>query len=401
VLVLAWAGARPVDKELVISATLTASSDDLAISSPVDGVIRSILPPSSRWVTKGEPVIQIEPVQSQELANLEREWVALKIREAGLRARLDGEHTLTFPSDLADQFPNTDVGQPWEREQVRLNDSIAEESVLLDPIQRSIEAAQSELVQKQAETSAMQKRLAKVQHRQRNAAALKKKNVVYEDGVYIEQLLQTLRQTRREINGELAGLVEAEGQINARLSTLKGDLSQRQQDYQARLRRQLEETLSNQDGLAARLQTLKAEPSLVVQDAAASGLFDPRPQLRIGEKIGRGEVIGHLRVPGDKAIAEGDPPLHSSERIRVGQQASVMLPGQGGQDTMLFGGRVVSLVGNEQARRVRIEIDAPDLTERRRSALVSGVTAQISVLTEGEPLWRHTWRLLMANRAEW
>jgi multidrug efflux pump subunit AcrA (membrane-fusion protein) len=399
-LILAWAGARPVEKELVISATLTASSDDLAISSPVDGVVRAILPPAGGWVTKGEHLIEIESTQAPELSKLEREWVALTIREAGLRARLDGKHTLTYPSDLAGQFPNMDFGPLWEREQVRLNDSIADESVLLDPIQRSIEDALSELVQKQAETAAMQNRLAKVRRRQRNAAALKKKNVIYEDGVYIEQLLQTLKQTRREIDRELAGLVEAEQQINARLGTLRDDLSQRQQDYQARLRRQLEETLSNQDGLAVRLQTLQAEHNLVAQDAAESGLFNPRPQLSIGKQVGKGEIVGRLRVPGDKAIIEGHPPTHSSGRVRVGQKASVTLPDQGGQNTQIFGGRVVSLVGSERARRVRVEIDTPDLNDRRRSELLSGVTAQLSILTDGEPLWRHIWRLLKVERAD-
>ena len=394
---LAWIATRPVEKQLVISATLTASSDDLAISSPVDGFVRAILPPPGGWVMEGEPLIQIEPTQPAELSKLEREWVALKIREARLRARLDGKHMLTYPSNLADQFPKIDFGLLWEREQVRLNDSVAEESELLDPIQRSIEATLSELVKKQAEISAMQKRLAKVQGRQRNAAALKKKNVIYEDGVYTEQLLQTLKQARRDINRELTGLAEVEKQITAQLSSLRGELSQRQEDYQAKMRRQLEETLSVEDGLAARLQNLKAEHNLVAQNAAESGLFNPRPQLSVGQKVDRGETIGHLRVPGDNAIVEGNPPIYASERVQVGQTARVMLSAQGAQDTLVFGGRVVSLVSDERAPRVRVEIDTPDLPGEHRSALVSGMTAQLDISTEGEPLWRHTWRLLAAK----
>jgi multidrug efflux pump subunit AcrA (membrane-fusion protein) len=393
---LAWVAGRPVDKALTVGASWSVLSEDAAISSPVDGVVRAILVRPDAWVEQGQAVARIERRKSPELSRLEQDWASLKMQEARLRARIDGETALAYPADMADQFPSVDLGPLWQRERARWQDSVAEASELLDPIQESIEAAESELVKTQAETAALQRRLAKVRGRQRDARGLLKKHVVYEDGVYTEQLLQTLKQNRRDINRELAGLAAAEEQIRARLESLQDELSQRRQDLQAGLRRQLAATQAAENDTMARLRALQPAHTLVEQQAVASGVFKPRGQVMAGTAVSNGETIGHLRIPGDRAVVEGRVPDYLSERIGAGQPASVVRDGQPGEPPRIFAGRVVD---EARSGRLRVEILVPDPADRQQTALLDGLPVRVEILTDGEPLWRHAWRLLHAEMA--
>ncbi len=399
--VLGWLANLPVGKELTFAAVLTAYGDVVSVTSPVDGVVRRISIPSDRRVVQGQPLIEIDPEIPPGLVKLQHERVALALREAGLRARLAGERVLTYPSDLADAYPTVDIPPLLAIERERLVDRIREDAQHLQPTQRAIDAAMSERAEVRAEKKAIESRLDKIRRQVGAAASLKKQNVIYEDGVYTEQLLRTLKRTRSDIQQELTALGQDEERIDERLRELNNELTERQQQYQAGLRQQLEKHRSATDAVLAQLEELEAQVAVVKLNAMATGLFKPNPALQLGGHVDRGDAIGAVLVPSDQGIVESQVSAQESEAIRVGQPVRVTLQHLK-QDTRLrLHGRVVSLVSDASdggpgggLHRVRIEIDVPLHANHPASELSAGMPGSITIVTGGEPIWRHTWRMV-------
>jgi membrane fusion protein len=286
-------------------------------------------------------------------------------------------------------------------ERERLVDRLREDAQHWEPTQRAIDAALSERAEVRAERKAIENRLDKIRRQVGAAASLKKQNVIYEDGVYTEQLLQTLKRTQRDVRKELTSLSQEEERIDQRLSELNQELAERQRKHQAELRQQLEKHRSTADAVLAQIEELEAQVAVVNLNATATGLFEPNPALRLGGHVAREDAIGALLVPSDKGIVESQVSAQESKTIRVGQPVRVTLQ-HVKQDTRLrLHGRVVSLVSDASdsgpgggQHRVRIEIDVPLHGNRPASGLSAGMPGSITIITGGEPIWRYTWRMV-------
>lgn len=402
-----WIATRPVATEVELTAILVSYGAEVPVLSPVDGAIQRIPVQAESRVSRGQLLAQIEPSISASVLKAQRELVLARLKELSTEARLDGDPDLAYPADLIKGFPQIDVGPLFERARERLRDSEREESETLGPAEQAIESETAALKKVWVEKYAMEKRLNDIRGRRQNTASLVSQNVIFEDGIYTEQRLKTLRQTEQGISREFDALSDQEEQITARLRRLKEDLTQRQEALRARLRQQLEKDRSAVDEAMKGLEHLKAQNNVVELLATETGVFDPVPLLRTGTHVDQGDVLGVLRVPGNTGLIETPVAPREAQRIKVGQPVEVTLSALESNTELSFQGRVVSLLaqsphaeGNMRQPRAQVEIDVKS-DHPRAFELVPGMPGRVHIDTEGVAVWRFMWRKVERQIDAW
>jgi len=396
-----WMATQPVGREKVLTAVLASYGDETAVFSPVDGTIRRIRVQADGRVARGQLLVQIEPDVSADLVRAQREWVSLRLKESAIKARLAGESDLAYPIDMANAYPDIDIGPLLERARERLRDGEREEAEILGATRESIEVEMAGLKKVWAEKYAVETRLGEVRDRVGYAENLLKQNVIFEDGVYTEQLIKNLKRKEQGITQEFIALSEQEEQINERLHGLKKTLADREANYRANLRQELAENRAAADRVMAQLADLKTHATMVELSATEAALFEPNRSLAVGGHVAQGDSVGVLRIPSEKGVVESPVSAHEAEQIEVGQAVTVTLSDQRRNSQMHFQGRVVSLLGNapsQQAgeappQKIRVEFNAPQ-GDGRVIELVQGMPGRVRIDTEGEPAWRYGWRAL-------
>jgi len=269
--------------------------------------------------------------------------------------------------------------------------ALREDRATLKPIERSIERLEKERAEAEASKVAIEKQLVTTEARSRKAAALKKQHVVYEDGVYTEQLVGTLEQMMRSLRGQLTEQIQSTAKVTADLVAAREAFTQSKRQRVDKLSGELAWVRGELARSSIRMTTMAGQLSQVEVRSGWPGSVQQIFAPRDNGQVQSGEKLLTLRVPSEKAILEALIPSYERNRIRVGQPASVTFPYPGNDRPVEYAGMVRSVLPSQgQLAFVQIEIDTP----REAGAfheIAEGLRGEVVLRTREEALRQHLW----------
>ena len=255
----------PVSRDLVLPAVVASYGEDRPVTSPTGGIVSAIRVVEGQKVEPGDFLLSIEPPTPEALLEARRNWNRLKWQEAQQLARLAGQTRLTRPTGMlvideavtdADQASseqervlaqglaqdravneplgpsierleaalaglagqtrlmrstglltieaNSDTDEASAAQERLLVQGLEQDRAMLEPLTQSIERLEAALAEARAGRAATVEQLKTAEARLRKTEALRERNVIYDEGVYTEQLFDTLTQMTRDLRTEMA-----------------------------------------------------------------------------------------------------------------------------------------------------------------------------------------------------
>lgn len=443
----------PVSRDLVLPAMVVSYGEDRPVTSPTGGTVSAIRVVEGQKVEPGDLLLSIEPQTPGAWFEARRNWNRLKWQEARQLARLAGQTRLTRPTGMLvidaavadadrassqqarllaqglaqDRALNEPLGPSIERleaalarlvgqtrltrptgllpidggsdtgeasaEQERLLvQGLEQDRAMLEPLTQSVEHLEAALAEARAGRAATVEQLKTAEARLRKTAALRERNVIYDEGVYTEQLFDTLTQLTKGLRKEMAAQERLAAKAAADLTVAQEALAQRRLARAAELEAALARTREQLDATRARIARLEGQQSPVEVRAAWNGTVHRVDAPRIGGKVESGEALLTLRVPGGKAIVEALSPSGDRKLIRFGQPVKIILPGDRSGATVEYAGRVTHIRSPQRgSTAVAMEIDTSAYDRGAQIGLFGAMRGEAFVPTRQTTV-RYLWR---------
>jgi len=385
----------PVADQLILPATVVAFGEEAIVDSPAAGVVKQVLVRVGDTVKRGDRLALIEPPISASLIDERRNWNLLKMQEARLGAHIAGQARFSRPEGLFNADGGADIESMLLEQERRLAQDLREDRATLEPLDQSIQRHEKERAEAEAGKAAIEKQLSATQARQREAAALKDRHVVYDDGVYTEQLIGTLAQLARGLRGHMAKQEQAVAAAEVNLIAAQDALAQRRLQRASELEAALARVRDQLADSTSRLAAITERQSLIEVSSPRPGTVQQLHVQSADAQVQAGERLLTLLVPGERAVLEALIPAYDRERIQVGQSASVTFPYPGNDQRVEYAGVVRAVAPSQgQLAYVQVEIDTPREGANGYRDFASGLRGEVVLASREEALRRHLWRWL-------
>jgi protease secretion system membrane fusion protein len=382
----------PVSRDLVLPAMVVSYGEDRPVTSPTGGTVSAIRVVEGQKVEPGDLLLSIEPQTPGAWFEARRNWNRLKWQEARQLARLAGQTRLTRPTGLLPIDGGSDTGEASAEQERLLVQGLEQDRAMLEPLTQSVEHLEAALAEARAGRAATVEQLKTAEARLRKTAALRERNVIYDEGVYTEQLFDTLTQLTKGLRKEMAAQERLAAKAAADLTVAQEALAQRRLARAAELEAALARTREQLDATRARIARLEGQQSPVEVRAAWNGTVHRVDAPRIGGKVESGEALLTLRVPGGKAIVEALSPSGDRKLIRFGQPVKIILPGDRSGATVEYAGRVTHIRSPQRgSTAVAMEIDTSAYDRGAQIGLFGAMRGEAFVPTRQTTV-RYLWR---------
>ena len=394
-----------VDKNIVLPADVDPVGEETVVLAPQGGVVDEGAFAVAGQVKIGQLLMVLEQDRSAEVLAATRDWIALKLREDLLDARIDGDRQATLKDRLAEQFPQIDVAELQARAQQYIDDDADAETEILVPLRNDVDKVDADLKSVWEEKLALEQRLEDAKRALNRAKSLTRQNVIFDDGQYTQSTLEKVQRAYQGLVDEFNALSDSEAELTTHLRTARARLATASQAARARARETLAELRKAVDASQRRLDGLSVRHDGFHLTASAAGYFVPAGGWRPGDRIEKGEQIGTLHVPADHGFLTARGTVQQMERIRTGHPVTVSLQDTRDSAGVRLSGRVVSIQGRPAdvqagaetlSLRVRYQIDAA-AGGRWQGFANRPVYGTVVVETEGQRLWRHVFDLLVTT----
>ena len=384
---IAWGAQWPVNKQLNLSIVITDFGKEEVIISPVNGVIKDIVVSADQVVTQGQKLFIIEPETPKELVKLHQKHLELALRLAALQIQLEEDGMLQIPAHLEEMYPHVNANLLLEHEQLLLKDRLFEQKEIDKPMKLVVNSLNQEFQTKTIERQEAESRLQEIEQRLKKTAALKKQNVVYDNGVYVEQLLETLRNMKNSLSLEVDSLKEEEAEIGSRLSDAEFELRQIQLSNKQELGQSLEDVRAQISRVLSTIRDEEDKKQEVIISSPVNGRYIGKLNLRVGDEVEKQKVIGRFQVPTDQGIAVGELPHHLANRVEIGMPVIVSFVKDAAGNGVDLDAKVIAMASeNTDKQTIQIKFTSrPDAFVK----LKKGAQGMVTMDTQGIPLWRH------------
>ena len=378
---VAWSIMAPLSEAAVAPGLIKVEGQRRTIQHLEGGIIREILVRDGDRVTRGQPLIRLDDIQSgATLETLRSQLWSFMAQDARLTAELARATSITFPRELR------------ESADLRARDAIAGQTALFEARAAAL-ASQSQVQEARIAQSRSTIGSAEGQHR----ATLAQLDLIRREeeitrGLVLQglqrlpQLLALQRSaaalmgTETDLNGQMdrarGAIVEAESTIRQIQDTRLQDASTELRDLRTRMA-ESEERLRAATDISARRDILAPE------DGTVLGLRF----FTIGAVVRAGDPVMDLVPTQDRLIAEVNIQPNDIDVVHVGLQAEVRLPAFKQRLVPFLHGHVTFVASDvtmdERTRapyyRAHIMIDREQLARLEGVTLVPGMPVEAMV----------------------
>jgi HlyD family secretion protein len=379
-----WAGTSEFAGAVIAQGQLVVDSSVKKVQHPTGGVIAELNVKEGDKVKAGDIVVKLDDTQTR--ANLQivsKGLDELMARRAREEAELEGVDQIVFPADLIARRSDADVAR-----------MIAGEAKLFDTRRNSREGMKSQLTervaQSQEEISGL---IAQIESKDKQIDWIKQELLGVRE-LWEKKLVQfnrvtTLEREQARLDGERGQLVAATAQAKGKISEIKIQILQIDQD----MRTEVGKDLADVRGKIAELVEKKvaAEDQLKRIDIRSpqDGMVHQLDVHTVGGVVQAGTPLMLIVPEADKLIVEAKVQPQDIDQLRVGQAAVLRFSAFNSRTTPELNGQVSVIsadVTQDQKTSanyytIRIAVSPEEIARLDGLKLVAGMPVEAFVQT--------------------
>ena len=313
--VLAWASLGQLDVVAIAVGDVVPAGQVKAVQHLEGGIVREILVREGDKVTRGQPLVRLEPVRtSSEVAELSIRLHALDAAIARLQAEASGADKPEFPTALIEAEPALvrQAGDMFEVRRQRVANQIRAQEQTLEQRRQEIKEIEVRLKNNANSLQLLGEQL-KISTR---LLKLDLSNRMTHLG-----LLREESDLKGKIEEDRASLPRAKAAMAAALAQLEAVKS----GFREEARKELDEARRTQKELAERLRKFEDSLARTVLRAPFDGIVKTLHVVTVGGVVPPGGTVLDI-VPGDdRLLIEAKLPTRDIGFVQVGQKALVQL----------------------------------------------------------------------------
>lgn len=381
-----WAATANIAGAVVAPGRLVVESNVKEVQHAEGGIVGEIAVDNGDFVEKGDLLLRLDDTQTRAGREIVTQRLnAFEARLARLAAERDRVDAIAFPEELlAAAEDDAEVAEALES-------------------QRKVFAARKETIDGQV--AQLEEQIAQLRQQIRGleaqrAAKVEEVELIADEIDDLEQLFEKQLVPRARLTAlrrEMVRLKGQEGELTARIATLRGRISetrmrilQIEKDFQEQVLAEIAEVQTEVGNLRERRVAAEDQLARVEIRAPQSGIVHEMAANTEGGVVGPGEVIMKIVPFSDALVVEARVAPTDVDQVRAGQEADIMFSAFSMRETPKIKGEVTrvsaDLSVDEQSGQQYFEVRVkplPDELERLRGQeLVPGMPAETFIRTD-------------------
>ena len=309
-----WAATTQLSGALIAQGSIVVDSNVKKVQHPTGGIVGKLFVRDGDHVKAGDILVQLdETVMRANLAIITKGLDELMARKARLEAERDGVATISFPTKLVDHADNPDTKDAIESESklfvLRRTARLGQKAQL----QQRVEQLGQEISGIEAQKTAKEQEIALINRELSGVRDLYAKNLVQ-----LPRLTQLEREAAK-LAGERAQLAASAAQANGKISEIRLQIIQIDQDLSSEVAKELRDI----DGKIGEFVERKvgAEDQLRRTDIRSpqTGTVFQSTVHTVGGVITAGEQIMLIVPDADKLQVEAKVSPQDIDQVQIGQ----------------------------------------------------------------------------------
>lgn len=330
----AWAWFTPLAGAVVARGMVVVESSSKQVQHLEGGTVVEILVRNEDTVVVGTPLIRLDDTELRAtLAIVEGQLMQALAIEARLEAEVMGNETFETPAELASSsaadIVATEVAAMRARREVSQNN--------VDQLQEQIRQTQSELDSLGPRRAALEAQLAMLE------AELESVNKLLKDGLVQFSRHNELRIRMSELGGEIATLTAGAAVNRAMISERQIMIRQVTSSFLSDALRELQSVRERIGQLREQQITARDRLSKALIVAPQSGIVHQSSVHTVGGVISPGEVLMLIVPMDDRLVLELRISPLDIEKVFIGQEVAVRMPGFNMRETPDLPAKVTQL----------------------------------------------------------
>jgi len=383
--VLGWAAVTEFSGAVIAGGQLVVDQNTKKIQHPTGGVVSELLVREGSRVKAGDVLIRLDDVQIKaNLAIVTKSLDEFLARQARFEAERDDADVIAFPASLMNRFNEVGVvrilsGETklFESRRNGRNERKAQLNERISQLNEEIAGLQARMVAKDKETVWITKELEGVRQ------------------LWSQNLVQITRLTALEregakSEGETGALIAQIAQTKGRISEVKSQILQVDEDLRAEVGRELSELRTKIAELAER--RVAAEDQLFRVDIRSprDGVVHQLDMHTIGGVVTAGQPIMTIVPEAEALKVDGKVQPQDIDQLYIGQSALVRFTAFNQRTTPELNGRI-SLISADVSQdqksglnyyTIRVEIDETEYLRFGNRHLAAGMPVEIYAQTQ-------------------
>jgi HlyD family secretion protein len=310
-----WAATTEMSSALIAEGSVVVDSNVKKVQHPTGGIVGKLLAHDGDHVKAGDILVQLdETVMQANLAIVTKGLDELMARKARLEAERDGSDTVKFPPELlAADGKDAKGAMANERKlfQLRRTARLGQKAQL----QQRIEQLQQEVTGIDAQQDAKSKEIDLITRELKGVRELYAKNLVQ-----INRLTQLEREAAR-LAGERAQLISSAAQTKGRISEIRLQIIQVDQDLSSEVAKELRDIESKIGEFVERKVTAEDQLRRTDIRAPQTGTVFQSAVHTVGGVITAGEPIMLIVPDADNLQVEAKVHPQDIDHVQIGQPA--------------------------------------------------------------------------------
>jgi HlyD family secretion protein len=310
-----WAATTELSSALIAQGSVVVDSNVKKVQHPTGGIVGELRAHDGDHVKAGDILVRLdETVMRANLAIVTKGLDELMARKARLEAERDGATTVTFPPELL-AHDNRDAVDAVDSErklfQLRRTARLGQKAQL----QQRIEQLEQEVAGIEAQQSAKTQEIDLISRELKGVRELYAKNLVQ-----ITRLTQLEREAAR-LAGERAQLMASAAQTRGKISEIRLQIIQIDQDLSSEVAKELRDIESKIGEFVERKVTAEDQLRRTDIRAPQNGTVFQSTVHTVGGVITAGEPIMLIVPDADKLQVEAKVHPQDIDQVQVGQHA--------------------------------------------------------------------------------
>ncbi len=311
-----WAATAQLSSALIAEGSIVVDSNVKKVQHPTGGIVGKLFVRDGDRVKAGEILVQLdETVMRANLAIVTKGLDELMARKARLEAERDGAASIVFPPELVAHGENSDAREAVSSErklfQLRRTARLGQKAQL----QQRIEQLEQETSGIEAQQAAKTKEIELISHELEGVRELYKKNLVQ-----ITRLTQLEREAAR-LSGERAQLIASAAQTKGKISEIRLQIIQIDQDLSSEVAKELRDIDSKIGEFVERKVTAEDQLRRTDIRAPQAGTVFQSTVHTVGGVITAGAPIMLIVPDADKLQVEAKVHPQDIDQVQIGQPA--------------------------------------------------------------------------------
>ena len=310
-----WAAMAKIDIVSLAQGRVEPSSRVKKIQHLEGGIVRSLLVREGTAIKKGQPLIELEQIQSRSsVAELDIEINSLQADIIRLQAEAEGFREPEFPQELIQKIPDMveESKRIFRARREKFNSEIAATQEIVAQKQQSIKEIEARIAKNKKALKLLQKQIAI-------------SNELLKDELTSEYKHLDLLRKEAHLKGELKEDGIALLKAKAALKQAENNLNKLRHQYEQKARSELKMAMQKMEELKQRRKKYSDAYQRTIIRSPVDGIVKRMYVSTIGEVVQPGKTILEIVPSDDRLVIEAHLHMQDVAYVRPGQTAIVKL----------------------------------------------------------------------------